>query len=49
MIKVMFEYVNDNGEWIKGENRCSSLIEANLKVNTINNNDRFRNPIIINK
>lgn len=49
MIKIYFEYVNDNGEWEKTSLPCESMAHARLMEKTINKTDRKRNPQIIIK
>ena len=47
MIKIEFEFVNDNGEWEKISLICNSMLDAQLKEKTINSSDRKRNPKIL--
>jgi len=46
MIRLNYEYVNDNGEWEKCGTNCEDMHEANLKIKVILKNERFRNPKI---
>lgn len=46
MIRLNYEFVNDNGEWEKCGSNCEDMHEANLKIKAILRSDRFRNPNI---